>query len=84
MASEGSSTELELLKKYANGISFSDSEFEEAIKLILFTGGRNHRLPTTDDILEPFGICIDRNGEKRKLNVNSEKTDYVRKHGNIS
>ena len=74
MASEGPSTELELLKKYANGISFSDSEFEEAIKLILFTGGRNHRLPTTDDILEPFGICIDRNGEKRKLNViNSEK-----------
>ena len=75
MASEGSSTELELLKKYANGFSFSDSEFEEAIKLILFTGGRNHRLPATDDILAPFGICIDHDDEKRKLNViNSEKS----------
>ena len=74
MASEGSSTELELLKKYANGISFSDSEFEEAIKLILYTGGRNSHISATTDFLAPFGICVDNDGEKRKLKIiNSEK-----------
>lgn len=74
IASEGVSTELELLKKYANGIAFSDSEFEEAIKLILYTGGRNNHISATTDFLAPFGICVDNDGEKCKLKIiNSEK-----------
>ena len=78
MALKGSSTEFELLKKYADGILFTDADFEEAIKLIMFVGERNNHLATSNDFLAPFGICVDRSGEKSALKIISTEEARLR------
>ena len=55
MASKGSSAELNLLKKYAENKPFTDADFEEAIKLILYLGRRNIKFSASNDFLSPFG-----------------------------
>ena len=74
MAANGTSTELQLLKKYADGTPFSDEDYNEVIGQILFAGERNTRIPSTEDLLTPFGICITNDGEKRTISIiDSEK-----------
>ena len=74
MASKGDSVELQLLKKYVDKIPFTDQDYVEAIGQILFTGTRNNRLPPTEDLLTPFGICVSHDGEKRMISIiNSEE-----------
>lgn len=69
MAAKGSSVELQLLKKYTEDAPFSDEDFNNAIGLILFSGRRNNRLPSTEDLLSPFGICVINDGAKRRVSV---------------
>ena len=69
VASKGPSTELKLLKKYSEGIPFSDEDYKEAIEQVLFTGSRNNSLTLTENLLSPFGICINSDGEKRSISV---------------
>ncbi len=78
MASKGPSKELDLLKQYATGTAFSNNDYEEAIKLILFTGTRNNSLSTGDDFLEPFGIRICHADGKRDVAIIASEEQRLR------
>jgi len=78
VASKGTSVELQLLKKYAEGVPFSDEDYNDAIGLILFSGRRNNSYPSTKDLLAPFGICIINNGEKRSISVIDSEENRLR------
>lgn len=78
MADKGDSAELQLLKKYAKGIPFSDADYNEAIRQILFTGARNNCFPSTKDLLSPFGICISNDGGKRSVSVINSEEERLR------
>lgn len=78
MAKKGPSTELQLLKKYSEGVPFSDEDYNEAIRQIFFNGGRNNRIPLTEDLLTPFGIYINNDGEKRTISVIDSEESRLR------
>ena len=79
MASKGISTELQLLKKYSESVPFSDNDYNEAIKQILFFNGeRNNHISLAEDLLAPFGIRINNSGEKRTLSVIDSEEDRLR------
>ena len=78
MAVKGSSVEMQLLKKYSEGVAFSDEDYNNAIGLILFSGMRNSSFPSTDDLLSPFGICVTNEGEKRSLAIIASEENRLR------
>jgi len=78
MAAKGESSELRLLKKYAEGTPFSDADYNEAISNILFIGERSNCIPSSEDLLLPFGICISNDGEKRRASVIDGEEERLR------
>lgn len=58
LAVEHNILELRLLEHYAYGVPFSDSDYEELLKLIMVPVSRNWAQNVQGDLLTPFGIQV--------------------------